>query len=69
MNEKNRNPGNALRYSGIGLQIAGTFAVGFFLGYKTDEWLQNTKPYFTALFAIVFLAVGFYIAFKDFMRR
>ncbi len=69
MGQKDKNTGNALRYSGIGFQIAGAFALGFFLGYKTDEWLQNTKPYFTLLFALVFLGAGFYLAFKDLMRR
>ncbi len=69
MNPKVKNSGNVLRYSGIGIQIAATFSFGFFLGYKTDEWLNNTKPYFTTLFAIIFLAAGFYLALRDLMKK
>lgn len=69
MSENKKPLNNALKYSGIGFQIIGTCLLGFYIGYKCDEWLGNNKPYLTTLFAIIFLIVGFYLAFKDLMKK
>ncbi len=57
-----------LRYSGLGFQIAGTIAVGFFIGYELDKWLHTSKPYFTTFISILFVFLGLYIGLKDFLK-
>lgn len=59
---------NYLKYSGLGFQIAGTVAAGVFIGYELDKWLHTTKPYFTAIVALVFVFLGLYIGLKDFLK-
>ncbi|MCW5908211.1 MAG: AtpZ/AtpI family protein [Chitinophagales bacterium] len=59
---------NAMRYSAIGFQIMGIFALGVFIGYKVDKWLKTDKPYFMLLFALVFAFAGLYLGLKDFLR-
>lgn len=59
------SPNNALRYSGIGFQIMATVGVGFFIGYKLDEYVGNKKPYFTAGISVLFVFLALYVALKD----
>jgi ATP synthase protein I len=56
---------NALRYSGVGFQIMATVGVGFFIGYKLDEYLGNKKPYFAAGISVLFVFLALYVALKD----
>jgi hypothetical protein len=58
-----------LRYSGIGFQLAATIGAGFFLGYELDKWQKTTTPYYTLGFSILFLVVGFYVMFKELMKK
>ncbi len=53
------------RYSGMALQLAVLIALGVFLGQKLDAYFKNETPYLTALLAIVFLFIGFYLSLKD----
>ena len=66
--EDKKQVNNYLRYSGIGFQIAGTVAVGFFIGYELDKWLHTSQPYFTAVVSLVFVFLGLYIGLKDFIK-
>ena len=59
---------NYLKYSGLGFQIAGTVAVGVFIGYELDKWLQTSKPYFTAIVSLVFVFLGLYIGLREFIK-
>jgi putative Mn2+ efflux pump MntP len=56
---------NVLRYSGVGFQIMATVGVGFFIGYKLDEYLGNKKPYFAAGISVLFVFLALYVALKD----
>lgn len=58
-----------LRYSGIGFQLAATIGVGVFIGYELDKWQKTSQPYYTIGCSILFLVVGFYVMFKELMRR
>ncbi len=48
------------RYSGIGFQMAVTIGLGIWLGMYLDEKMENTKPYMTALCALVFMILSLY---------
>ncbi len=64
-----KKPGESyLRYSGLGFQIAGTIAAGVLIGWFLDRQFKTTKPYFTAFFALLFVFVGMYLGFKDFLK-
>lgn len=67
--QRPRQPRNFMKYSAIGFQIMGVFALGVFLGLKTDEWLKTKKPYFTLLFSLVFAFAGLYLGLRDFLRE
>jgi hypothetical protein len=68
-NKKPTSTTNIMKYSAIGFQIMGVFALGVFLGLKTDEWLKTKKPYFTLLFSLVFAFGGLYLGLRDFLRE
>lgn len=53
-----------VKYSGIGFQIAGTIGVGVFIGYMLDKYLHTKAPYFTAAFALVFIFLAMFTAFR-----
>lgn len=67
--EGKKQVNNYLKYSGIGFQIAGVIGVGVAIGYGLDKWLKTPGPYFTAGFALVFIFLAMYVAFKDFLRK
>lgn len=58
-----------MKYSGVGFQIAGALALGVFIGYKLDQKIKTTGPYFTVGFALVFLVAGMYLGLKDLMNK
>ncbi|MGC8824842.1 MAG: AtpZ/AtpI family protein [Bacteroidales bacterium] len=59
---------NYVRYSSVFLQLIFTIIVGVFAGYKVDDWLR-TKPIFLIVFTIVFSALAFYLAIREFLRK
>jgi F0F1-type ATP synthase assembly protein I len=66
----NQKPINSyLRYSGLGFQLAATIGVGAFLGIELDKWLKTSKPLFTMGCSILFLVAGFYLAFRDLLKK
>ena len=73
-NMKNETPkekpiNSYMRYSGIGFQLAGTIGVGVFIGVELDKWLKTSKPWFTMGCAFVFMSAGFYLAFRDLLKK
>ena len=50
----------ALKYAGMAMQMAVTIGLGIFIGQKLDAYLETSKPYFTILFAVVFLSAIMY---------
>ena len=67
--DKNKNANSYMRYSGIGFQLAGTIAIGFFIGYELDKWQKTKAPYYTLAFTFLFMIAGFYIGFKDLLKN
>lgn len=67
--QKPPRSGNFMKYSAIGFQVMGVFALGVFLGLKTDEWLKTKKPFFTLLFSLIFAFAGLYLGLRDFLRE
>ncbi|MDH3650011.1 MAG: AtpZ/AtpI family protein [Saprospiraceae bacterium] len=49
-----------MKYSGMAFQIAAYIIVGLFLGKQLDKYLENDRPLFAALGAILFL-IAFFI--------
>ena len=58
-----------LRYSGLGFQIAAIIGVGIFIGYEFDKWFKTAQPYFTLVFAFVFVILALFIGLKDFLKK
>ena len=50
---------------GMAFQMAFIIGLGTFIGKKLDENFQTERPWFTVLFAMVFLFIAFYLTLKD----
>ena len=62
-NKKEFNP--FLKYSGIGLQLLITIAVGVWLGMKVDTYMSNKQPWAAIIISMVFLIGGLYAFIKS----
>lgn len=70
MKEDKKKPANDyLRYSGIGFQLAGSIGLGAFIGYELDKCQKTTHPYYTMGFTILFMIAGFYLMFRELMKK
>lgn len=64
----NKTAKNYMKYSGMAFQIAAYVLVGIFLGKQLDKYLETSRPYFTALGAILFL-IAFFIKLMNDLKR
>lgn len=64
-NNNKRGFNTWVRYSAIGTEMAGSIAMCTFIGYKIDQWLENTTPWATIGLLFVGLSAGFYIVYKQ----
>jgi len=55
---------SAYKYTQIGLELAGAVLLGFYCGYKLDDFL-NSVPLFTVLGAFLGMGAGFYLFYKE----
>lgn len=51
-----------------GTQLAITLLLGFYLGYKVDQW-KGTQPWFTLAGAVLGIAVGLYNFLRPFLTK
>ena len=58
-----------LRFSGMAFTMAAAIGLCVFLGYKIDEWLENTVPWGIVSGAIVGVSTGMYMVIKDLTRK
>ena len=65
----NQNPNEILRYSGLAFQMIATICLGVFLGNRLDKYLHTPKPYFTGLFAVIFVVLAVYNSIADFLKK
>lgn len=63
------NSGDILKYSGMAFEMAAYIAVGLLIGHFLDKWLKTTQPYFTLLFAVLFISAYFVRLVKDLSRK
>ena len=66
---KNKKVSNALRFSGMALQMGVTIALGTFAGQKLDAYFETSNPYFTISLALLSVAAALYLAIKPFLQR
>ncbi|MFN7119256.1 MAG: AtpZ/AtpI family protein [Saprospiraceae bacterium] len=64
-----RQANNYLKYSGMAFQMVGTMLFGIFIGRWLDRKLMTPKPYFTALFALIFTGAAIYLVLRDFLAK
>ncbi|MBK8505644.1 MAG: AtpZ/AtpI family protein [Saprospiraceae bacterium] len=64
----NKAAKNYMKYSGMAFQIAAYVLVGIFVGKQLDKYFATSKPYFTALGAMLFL-VAFLIKLINDLKR
>lgn len=48
--------------------MAAAIGLCVFIGYKVDQWLENSIPWGISLGAIVGVATGMYMVIKDLTR-
>lgn len=54
-----------MQYAGLASQLMAALALGVFLGYKLDHWLQFSFPVFIWVLPLVFLIAMFVKIIKD----
>lgn len=66
-NNKDNNTGYNpfFKYSGIGLQLLITIAIGVWIGMKIDQYLGNKQPWAAIVCALLFIIAGLYIFIKS----
>jgi F0F1-type ATP synthase assembly protein I len=68
LKESKKKFDNYIRYSSLAFEMAAIMAIGVFAGYKIDEWLKLSFPFFT-LGLMIFSVVGaIYHAIKNFLK-
>ena len=67
--EPDRRVNNYLKYTGMAFQMVGTMLVGILIGRWLDHRLATSKPYFTALFALIFTGAAIYLTLRDFLAK
>ena len=67
--ESKKQANQALKYSGMGIQLAIAIFLGAMIGKRLDAYMQTEKPIWTALLAVVFMGAMMYVILKDLMRK
>ena len=57
------------RYSGVGIQMVVIILLFYWGGSKLDERAASEKPVYTAIFTLLGVFAGLYIALKDFIIK
>ena len=56
---------NYMKYSGMAFQIAAYVLIGLWAGKQLDKYLETSRPFFSALGAILFLVAYFIKLMND----
>ena len=68
--QRSKKPVNqALKYSGMGMQMAISVFVGAMIGQQLDAYFEMEQPIWTAVLALVFLCATMYLVLKDLLRN
>jgi len=60
---------SSLQYTGMAIQMMAPIVIGFFVGMKIDNYLQNKLPVCTLILGLSGIATGIYLAIKDFLKK
>ncbi len=63
------NSNDILKYSGMAFEMAVYIGLGLFIGIQLDRLLKLNTPYFTLLFAVLFLSAYFVRLIKSLSRK
>jgi len=58
-----------IRYSSLGFEMMAIIGVGTFLGYKTDQWMNNEFKGFTLGFMVISVIVSVFYAIRDLLKK
>jgi uncharacterized protein YneF (UPF0154 family) len=53
----------------MAIQMLVPIVIGFFAGMKLDNYLQNKIPFLTLILGLAGVAIGIYLAIKDFIKK
>ena len=57
-----------IRYSSLGFEMMAIIALGTFLGYKIDQWMENAFKGFTLGFMVFFVIVAVIYGTKNLLK-
>lgn len=58
-----------IRYSSLGFEMMAIIALGTFLGYKIDGWLQNEFKGFTLALMILSVVVSIIYGIRNLLKK
>ena len=67
--QTNKPQKSSLQYTGMAIQMLAPIIIGFFVGMKLDNYLQNKIPILTLILGLGGVAAGIYLAIKDFIKK
>lgn len=71
-NPENKQPSKPLnayaKYSALGIQMAVIIGGGCYIGYKLDQYFNNSTPIFTIILSLLSIGFAMYIVLKDFIK-
>lgn len=56
------------RYSGLAFQMIAIILAGVYAGYRLDKYAGTSRPWFTALFAVLSVALSVYFSIRDLIK-
>ncbi|KOH44139.1 hypothetical protein NC99_31320 [Sunxiuqinia dokdonensis] len=57
-----------IRYSSLAFEMVTIMALGVFIGFKIDQWLDLSFPAFTLALMIISVIAAIYHAIKKFLK-
>jgi F0F1-type ATP synthase assembly protein I len=63
------NNKSSLQYTGMAIQMLVPIVIGFFVGMKIDNYFLLKTPICTLILGLSGIAVGIYLAIKDFIKK
>lgn len=68
MNDQQKQRADYLHYSSVGIQMVLTILLFTYLGHRLDKYIENPKPIWTAVFALLGVVISMLVMLRSFIK-
>lgn len=68
MNDQQKQRADYLHYSSVGIQMVLTILLFTYLGHRLDKYVENPKPIWTAVFALLGVVISMLVMLRSFFK-